>query len=319
MKDHLEFEKPIVEIEEQIAQLQDLAKSDPRRQEEIRRMERRAAQLKQEIYSRLTAWEKTQIARHPNRPSSMDYTEKFITDFTELHGDRLFGDDPSIIAGLGRLDGRQIVLIGQQKGKTIKERIHRNFGMPHPEGYRKALRLMLLAEKFGKPVVTFIDTPGAYPGVGAEERGQSEAIARNLMTMSTLKVPIVTVIIGEGGSGGALALGVSDRTLMFQHSIYSVASPEACAAILWANSAKAPEAAEALKLTATDLSNQGIVDEIIEEPLGGAHRDPDRTADALHKALFRHLSELAEVPIDALLQRRYERLKKVGTFDEPSR
>jgi acetyl-CoA carboxylase carboxyl transferase subunit alpha len=316
MKEHLEFEKPIIEVEDQIAQLQDLAKNNPRTLEEVRRLEKKAAQLREEIYANLTPWQKTQIARHPNRPNTLDYIEAFIEDFIELHGDRLFGDDPSIVGGIGKLDGRSVVIIGQQKGKTVKERIHRNFGMPHPEGYRKALRLMLLAEKFNKPIITLIDTPGAYPGVGAEERGQSEAIARNLMVMSTLSVPIIAVIIGEGGSGGALALGVGDRTLMLQHAIYSVASPEACAAILWSNSARAPEAAEALKITANDLQILGIVDEIIQEPLGGAHRDHPRTIDALRKALFRHLTELSETPVEALLDRRYARYKKIGTFQE---
>lgn len=313
MKDRLEFEKPIGELEDQIANLQ--TKTDPRSAEEVRRLERKAVQLRAEIYSRLTPWQKTQIARHPNRPNSLDYIEAFIGEFVELHGDRLYGDDPSIIGGIGKLDGKPVVVIGQQKGRSVKEKVLRNFGMPHPEGYRKALRLMLLAERFNKPIITLIDTPGAYPGVGAEERGQSEAIARNLMVMSELQVPIVSVVIGEGGSGGALALGVGDRTLMFEHAVYSVASPEACAAILWRDSAKAPEAAEALKLTASDLKNIGIVDEIISEPPGGAHRDPARSADALHKALFRHLMALSEIPAEDLLRQRQARYKKIGTFE----
>lgn len=316
MKDHLEFEKPILELEGKISHLKDLAKNDPRVEDEIRKLERKATQLREETYTNLSPWQQIQIARHPDRPKGLDYIEAFVSDFIELHGDRVFGDDASIIGGIGKINGKGVIVIAQQKGKGVKDKVYRNFGMTHPEGYRKALRLMRLAEKFNKPVITLIDTPGAYPGVGAEERGQSEAIARNLMVMSSLSVPIVSVVIGEGGSGGALALGLGDRLLMLQHAVYSVASPEACAAILWNDSAKAPEAADALKLTSTDLKEFGIVDEIIEEPLGGAHRNPTRTSDILHKALFRHLTELTSISTEELLELRYTRYKKIGTFQE---
>ena len=296
MQDYLDFEKPIADIEAKVEKLKSYAKGNPIVLEEIGKLKRKATQIQQEIFGRLTAWQRTQVARHPNRPNTLDYINHISQDFIELHGDRCFGDDHSIVAGLGWLGQRSVMFIGHQKGKTTKEKVYRNFGMPNPEGYRKALRLMKFAEKFQKPVITFIDTPGAYPGIGAEERGQSEAIARNLLVMSTLGVPIVSIVIGEGGSGGALALGVADRILMLEHSVYSVISPEGCAAILWNNGAKAPEAAEAMKMTARDLERLGVINGIIPEPLGGAHRDVARTAEAVQKAIIEHLTKLEGLP-----------------------
>src|SRR5919106_1206101 len=274
MRDYLEFEKPIREIEEKIEKLAGAGSGKASVQEEIRKLKTRLAQTETELYSNLTPWQRTQLARHAQRPSVLDYVAAFCRDFIELHGDRSFGDDRAIVGGLARFNGKSVIVIGHMKGKTLKERMERNFGMPNPEGYRKALRLMRLAEKFSRPIITFIDTPGAYPGIGAEERGQAEAIARNLLIMSRLNVPIVSVVIGEGGSGGALALGVADRVLMLEHAIYSVISPEGCAAILWDDPAKAADAATNLKLTAKDLLELGVIDEIAPEPVGGAHRDP---------------------------------------------
>jgi len=314
MREYLDFEKPIAEIEEKIEKLSAGAQGQAGTKDDFRKLRARLHQLQTEIYANLTPWQRTQVARHLQRPSALDYIGRLSDDFLELHGDRAFADDHAIVAGLARLNGRPIVVIGHQKGKTLKERMHRNFGMPNPEGYRKALRLMRLAEKFGKPVVTFIDTPGAYPGIGAEERGQAEAIAKNLLVMATLKVPIVSVVIGEGGSGGALAIGVADRLLMLQHAVYSVISPEGCAAILWDNQAKAPEAAEALKMTAEDIQRLGIIDEIIPEPLGGAHRDAAIACDAVKKAVETHLNALLELPLDELLQRRYEKYRRMGAL-----
>ena len=316
MKDYLEFEKPILEIQEKILRMKDNIQADPRQNEEIKRLQKKMENLQQEIFSKLTPWQKTQIARHPQRPNTDDYIEMIFEDFIELHGDRLYGDDKSMITGLARLNGRSVVIIGHQKGKTVKERIARNFGMPHPEGYRKALRVMQLAEKFNKPVITFVDTPGAYPGVGAEERGQSEAIARNLLVMSQLKTPILSVVIGEGGSGGALAISVADRILMLQYAVYSVISPEGCAAILWNDSDKTAEAADALKMTAPDLIQLGIVDEIIPEPAGGAHRDPQKVAEMISKSVSKHLADLESVPEEERLDRRYRRLRKIGQYTE---
>ena len=316
MKDYLEFEKPILEIQEKILRMKDNIQADPRQNEEIKRLQKKMENLQQEIFSKLTPWQKTQIARHPQRPNTDDYIEMIFEDFIELHGDRLYGDDKSMITGLARLNGRSVVIIGHQKGKTVKERIARNFGMPHPEGYRKALRVMQLAEKFNKPVITFVDTPGAYPGVGAEERGQSEAIARNLLVMSQLKTPILSVVIGEGGSGGALAISVADRILMLQYAVYSVISPEGCAAILWNDSDKTAEAADALKMTAPDLIQLGIVDEIIPEPAGGAHRDPQKVAEMISKSVSKHLADLESVPEEERLERRYRRLRKIGQYTE---
>jgi acetyl-CoA carboxylase carboxyl transferase subunit alpha len=314
VKDYLEFEKPLVDIQDKIDHLKDLSKNDSRHGEEIKRLQKKMEALQQEIFSKLTSWQKTQIARHPQRPNTDDYIAMIFEDFTELHGDRLFGDDKSMIAGLARLEGRSVIVIGHQKGKSVKERITRNFGMPHPEGYRKALRIMQLAEKFNKPIITFVDTPGAYPGVGAEERGQSEAIARNLLVMSQLKVPIISVVIGEGGSGGALAISVADRLLMLEYSIYSVITPEGCAAILWNDAAKTAEAAEALKMTASDLLQLKMIEEVIPEPSGGAHRDPQKVAETVSKTVCKQLSALEAIPPEERLLQRYNRLRKIGTF-----
>lgn len=313
MRDYLEFEKPLRDIEERIEKLT-AAGATPKSsaQEEIRKLRAKLAQTEHELYQHLTPWQRTQVARHPQRPSTLDYITQFCQDFVELHGDRLYGDDRAIIGGFARFEGRSVLVIGHQKGKTLKERMQRNFGMPNPEGYRKALRLMRLAEKFGRPILTFIDTPGAYPGIGAEERGQAEAIARNLLVMSQLKVPIVSVIIGEGGSGGALALGVADRILMLEHTVYSVISPEGCAAILWDDPAKVPDAAVALRMTAKDLREFGIVDDIVPEPIGGAHRDPSLMGTRLGKALAQTLQELQDLSPAALIQQREQKYRTMG-------
>lgn len=316
MRDYLEFEKPIREIEERIEKLTGAGSSRASVQEEIRKLKTRMAQVEAEIYGNLTAWQRTQIARHTQRPSVLDYVGAFCRDFIELHGDRSFADDRAIVGGFARFNGRSVLVLGHQKGKTLKERMQRNFGMPNPEGYRKALRLMKLAEKFRRPILTFIDTPGAYPGIGAEERGQAEAIARNLLAMSRLMVPIVSVVTGEGGSGGALALGVADRVLMLEHSIYSVISPEGCAAILWDDPAKSPDAAEALKMTAADLMRLGVIDEMILEPVGGAHRDPPTMADRVAKALSTHLHQLEELSPEELLVRRQQKYQAMGAVME---
>lgn len=312
MRDYLEFEKPIREIEEKIEKLAAAHSTKPATQDEIRKLRAKLAQIEHELYSNLTPWQRTQLARHPQRPSTLDYINDLCRDFLEFHGDRSFGDDRAIVGGFARFNDRSVMIIGHQKGKTLKERMQRNFGMPNPEGYRKALRLMKMAEKFGRPIITFIDTPGAYPGIGAEERGQAEAIARNLFVMSRLSVPIISVVIGEGGSGGALALGVSDRLLMLEHSIYSVISPEGCAAILWDDPAKVQDAATALKMTAKDLLELGIIDEVIPEPLGGAHREPKAVSDRVAKALTNLLFQLTELPTDQLLAQREQKYRKMG-------
>ena len=316
-QEYLEFEKPIAELEKKIEELTLFTSSgNIDLEEEILKLHKKSDQLRAEIYSRITPWQKAQISRHPNRPYTLDYIEAMLTDFLEMHGDRAFADDPAIVSGMAKLDGAATVVIGHQKGRTTKEKIYRNFGMPNPEGYRKALRVMRFAERFRRPLLTFIDTPGAYPGIGAEERGQGESIARNLSVMSQLRTPILTVVIGEGGSGGALALGVADRVLMLEHSTYSVISPEGCAAILWNDGSKANEAAELLKITAQDLFQMKIVDEVVEEPIGGAHRDPRRAAELLKEAIVRNFAEITNVPTDELLRQRYERLRGIGTFDE---
>ena len=314
MTDYLEFEKPLMELEEKIERIKGLSKEQPKAQDEIQKLQKRAHQLQREIYTHLTPIQTLQIARHPNRPSTLDYLGYLVPDFLELHGDRAFADDAAIVGGIGRLDGAPVVVIGHQKGRNVKERVKRNFGMPHPEGYRKAQRLMLLAERFGRPVITFIDTPGAYPGLGAEERGQSEAIAASLRLMARLAVPIVAVVIGEGGSGGALALGVADRILMLEHSVYSVISPEGCAAILWKSADKADDAADALKMTAKDLLALGVIDEIVPEPLGCAHRNHAAMAAALKKSIGQHLAQLADLPSEDLLAARYEKFRKMGVY-----
>ena len=312
MRDYLEFEKPLREVEEKIEKLAASGGAKPSVQDEIRKLRMKLAQLEHELYGKLTPWQRTQLARHPQRPSTLDYIGEIFRDFLEFHGDRSFGDDRAIVGGFARFNDRSIMVIGHQKGKTLKERMQRNFGMPNPEGYRKALRLMKMAEKFGRPIVTFIDTPGAYPGIGAEERGQAEAIARNLYAMSRLTVPIISIVIGEGGSGGALALGVSDRILMLEHGVYSVISPEGCAAILWDDPAKVPDAAAALKMTAQDLVDLHIVDEVIPEPLGGAHREPRAVTDRVAKALTNQLFQLTDLSIDHLLAQRDRKYRSIG-------
>ena len=316
MREYLDFEKPIAELEDKLEKLAASSHARGGRQDDLNKLRARLHQLQAEIYAGLSAWQRTQVARHLQRPSTLDYIGRLCDSFIELHGDRAFADDHAIVAGLARFNGRPVVVIGHQKGKTLKERMYRNFGMPNPEGYRKALRLMRLAEKFGRPVLTFIDTPGAYPGIGAEERGQAEAIGRNLLVMASLQVPIVTVVIGEGGSGGALAIGVADRLLMLQHAVYSVISPEGCAAILWNDQSKATDAAEALNMTADDLQKLGITDQVIPEPLGGAHRDPMLSCDTVKKAIEAHLSELLELSTEDLLKRRYDKYRRIGVLAE---
>ena len=312
MRDYLEFEKPLREVEEKIEKLAASGGGKSSTQDEIRKLRMKLAQLEHELYGKLTPWQRTQLARHPQRPSTLDYIGELFREFLEFHGDRSFGDDRAIVGGFARFNDRSVMVIGHQKGKTLKERMQRNFGMPNPEGYRKALRLMKMAEKFGRPIVTFIDTPGAYPGIGAEERGQAEAIARNLYAMSRLTVPIISIVIGEGGSGGALALGVTDRILMLEHGVYSVISPEGCAAILWDDPAKVPDAAAALKMTAQDLVDLHIVDEVIPEPLGGAHREPRAVTDRVAKALTNQLSQLTDLSLDQLLAQRDRKYRRIG-------
>ena len=313
----LDFEQPIAELEAKIEELRHVtSESEVNIQEEISRLQAKSRQLTTSIFASLTPWQITQLARHPRRPYTLDYTAAICTEFTELHGDRMFADDQAIVGGLGRIDGRPVMFIGHQKGRDTKERVRRNYGMPKPEGYRKALRLMRLAERFGLPLVTLIDTQGAYPGVGAEERGQSEAIARNLFEMSVLSVPIVTVVTGEGGSGGALAIGVCDRLLMLQYSTYSVISPEGCASILWKSQDKKEAAAEALNLTADRLSKLELLDEVIEEPLGGAHRDPVAMSASLKAALLKHLEALESIPRDELRATRTRRIASFGVYSE---
>ncbi len=313
----LDFEQPIAELEAKIDELKFVGTdSEVNLSEEIGRLKAKSEALTKNIFSNLNSWQIAQLARHPQRPFTLDYVERIFTDFAELHGDRIYADDAAIVGGLARFDGRPVVVIGHQKGRDTKTKVLRNFGMPRPEGYRKALRLMKMAEKFRIPVVTFIDTPGAYPGVGAEERGQSEAIARNLAEMAGLRTPIVSVVTGEGGSGGALAIGVSDRLLMLQYSVYSVISPEGCASILWKSAEKAADAAEAMGITASRLQELGLVDEVVAEPLGGAHRDVDAMAEAIGQAVRRHLAALSERGLDDLLAERYQRLTNVGRFRE---
>lgn len=313
----LEFEKPIVEIERRIAELREFSvNEDLEIHKEIERLEAKAQKLRVDVYSKLNRWQRVLLARHPERPYTLDYIERMILDFIELHGDRNFRDDPAIVAGIGKLDGRQIAVIGQQKARETKEKLRRNFGMPHPEGYRKALRIMKLAAKFNRPILCLVDTPGAYPGIGAEERGQAEAIARNLFEMSHLPVPIIVVIIGEGASGGALGIGVGDRILMMENTWYSVITPEGCAAILFHDSAKAAQAAEAMKITPSDLLELEVIDKIIEEPVGGAHSDYDKAAAILKKAIKEELNTLVEIPHQQLVNMRLEKLGKMGIWKE---
>jgi len=313
----LEFEQPIAELEARIDALKFVGEdSEININEEISRLRNKSESLTRSIFSSLSAWQIAQLARHPQRPYTLDYVEKCFTDFQELHGDRMYADDHSLVGGLARLDNEAVMIIGHQKGRDTKERVWRNYGMARPEGYRKGLRLMQLAERFGLPLITLIDTPGAYPGIGAEERGQSEAIARNLFVMSSLKVPIISVVIGEGGSGGALAIGVADRVFMLQYSIYSVISPEGCASILWKSADKAELAAEAMGITAERLRRLKLVDDVIPEPLGGAHRDPQVTADALKHTLVQTLAALQAVPVESLLMQRRKRIAGYGVFKE---
>jgi len=315
----LEFEAPILELEDKITELRQLARlQDLSVDDEVRRLTAKADRMRREIYSKLTPWQKVQLARHPGRPYTIDYLSRIAEDFVELHGDRTFADDPAIVGGLATWRDRRVMVIGQQKGRNTKENIHRNFGMPHPEGYRKAQRLMRMAAKFRLPVVTLIDTPGAYPGLGAEERGQAMAIAESLKLMAALEVPIVSVVIGEGGSGGALALGVSDRILMFEYAIYSVISPEGCAAILWKDQAKVKEAAEALKLTAADLERLGVVDRVVSEPPGGAHRDGAAMARELERAVYEELEYLSHFDAATLREKRLKKYQAIGFFDRES-
>jgi acetyl-CoA carboxylase carboxyl transferase subunit alpha len=315
MPDELEFEKPLLELENRIAELR--ASEEPlETRDEIAKLEERLARQQQRVYSSLTAWQRAQIARHPKRPHTLDLVNLLLEDWVELHGDRVFGDDKAIVGGLATFDGEPVVLIGHQKGRDTRENIARNFGMPHPEGYRKALRLMQLAAKFGKPIITFIDTPGAYPGLGAEERGQAEAIARNLREMAGLPTPVICVVTGEGGSGGALAIGVGNRVLMLEYAIYSVISPEGCAAILWGDAAKAPEAAELMRVTAPDLLKLGVIDAIVPEPVGGAHRNWEATAASLRAALRDQLWQLKSKAESELIEERHEKFRRIGVFEE---
>ncbi|HEY4100317.1 MAG TPA: acetyl-CoA carboxylase carboxyltransferase subunit alpha [Gemmatimonadales bacterium] len=311
----LEFEKPLAELERQIDELKRISgERGIDVAEEIGTLEAKLGARRDEIYRNLTPMQRVQVARHPRRPYTLDYLSSIFTDFIELHGDRLFRDDPAIVGGWARINRQSVMVIGHQKGRDTKENIKRNFGMPHPEGYRKALRLMQAAARFHAPIITLIDTPGAYPGLGAEERGQSEALARNILEMSALATPIISVVIGEGGSGGALALGVADRVMMFENSVYSVISPEGCAAILWKDATQRERAAEALKLTAEDLTRLGLVDEIIAEPLGGAHFDPESTGEALREALIKALAELNKVRPEKLVKRRHDKYAAMGSY-----
>jgi len=313
----LDFEKPIVELEAKIEELKNFGSSKKINiAPEIKKLSQKLDKMKKEIYNSLTSWQRVQIARHPNRPYTLDYIHMITSDFVELHGDRLFADDFALIGGFAKINGLQVMLMGHQKGRDTKENVMRNFGCAHPEGYRKAIRLMHLAEKFQLPIVILIDTPGAYPGVGAEERGQAQAIAYNIRDMSRIATPIVAVIIGEGGSGGALGVGVADRVCILQNAYYSVISPEGCASILWRNSVKAPEAANALKLTGEYLIKWGIVDEIISEPLGGAHCDPEVIGISLKESLIKNIAELSNFSKKDLLENRYKRYRKIGEYIE---
>ena len=313
----VDFERPIVEIEKKIEELRIIANGGGMDvDEEIRRLEKKARRLTRDVYLKLNRWQHTLLARHPTRPYTLDYIRLMCEGFIELHGDRSFADDHAMVGGMAWFEGIPVMVIGQQKGRDTKDKVYRNFGMAHPEGYRKALRLMKLAEKYGRPILTLIDTPGAYPGIGAEERGQAEAIARNQFEMATLRVPLIAAIIGEGGSGGALALGVGNRVLMQENAIYSVISPEGCASILWRDTAKAPEAAEAMKITAQDLSELGVVDEIVREPMGGAHRDHKRAASLLRRVIRRHLRELMAMSPEEIVAQRIDKYRQIGVYEE---
>ncbi|MDF1543739.1 MAG: acetyl-CoA carboxylase carboxyltransferase subunit alpha [bacterium] len=316
-RSHLEFEKPIVELEKKISDMKDFSVGENLElSSEIASLEKKLEKLRQGIYSSLTRWQKVQISRHPRRPYSLDYINLMATDFIELHGDRYFSDDSAMVGGFAKIDDQPVMVVGQQKGRDTKDKLFRNFGMMHPEGYRRALRLFYMADKFNLPIVIFIDTPGAYPGIGAEERGQAEAIARNIREMFTLKVPIVIVIIGEGASGGALGIGIGDVVMMLEYSWYSVISPEGCAAILWRDAAKAPEAAEALKVTSSDLMDLGVVDKVIEEPATGAHNNHEIMAQRVKEEILNSIRSLKEKPLDQLLSDRLAKYRKMGDFEE---
>lgn len=314
----LEFERPIIELERKIEELKGFtAHKDIDISGEVRRLEEKLGHIKKDVYDNLTPWQRVQIARHPKRPYTLDYIEMIMTDFMEIHGDRHFADDRALICGLAKVDGENVVVMGHQKGRDTKENLARNFGSAHPEGYRKAMRVMKLAEKFGLPIIAFVDTPGAYPGIGAEERGQAEAIAYNLRAMADLKSVIIVFVIGEGGSGGALGIGVGDRVYVLENAYYSVISPEGCAAILWKERSKSPDAAAALKLTGKDLFEMKIIDGVVKEPLGGAHRNPHEAADNIKKVIKRDLAALKSVPKDKLIDLRYEKIRSIGFYKEP--
>lgn len=316
----LDFEKPIIELERKIDELKGFTtREDLDMSGEVKKLEAKLSQIKKEVYENLTPWQRVQLARHPRRPYTLDYIEMLMTDFIEIHGDRHFADDKSIVGGLATIGGEKIMVVGHQKGRDTKENLIRNFGSPHPEGYRKAMRLMSMAEKFSVPIVTFIDTPGAYPGIGAEERGQAEAIAYNLREMATLQTPIIIFVIGEGGSGGALGIGVGDKIYVLENAYYSVISPEGCAAILWKERSRSPDAAKALKLTAKDLFDMGIIDGIIKEPLGGAHRNPQEAAENIKTAIIKDLEALKRIPKPKLIEMRYAKFRSIGIFNEPSK
>ncbi len=311
----LDFEKPILELERKIEELKKFTSSENiDLSSEIKKLEDKLDKVKHEVFESLTPWQRVQIARHPKRPYTLDYISLMMADFTEVHGDRVFGDDKALICGFARIDDTKVVVMGHQKGRDTKENLMRNFGSAHPEGYRKAMRVMKMGEKFKLPIVVFIDTPGAYPGIGAEERGQAEAIALNLMEMARIRVPIVCYVIGEGGSGGALGVGIGDRICVLENAYYSVISPEGCAAILWKDRTRAPDAAKALKLTGQELLELGLIDEVVAEPLGGAHRDPQKMAASIKESVKKHLKELSEAAPDDLLEARYEKYRKIGAF-----
>ncbi len=307
-------QRELENIEKQIASLEAAAGANEEARSRLHRLHEQVESLRRQIYAHQSAWQKTELARHPQRPYTLDYVERIFTDWSEIRGDRSFGDDPAIVSGLARFHGEEVVTIGHQKGRDTKSKVYRNFGMPNPEGYRKALRVMKLAEKFRRPIFTFVDTPGAYPGLGAEERGQAEAIARNLREMARLRVPVITTITGEGGSGGALAIAVADRVLMMENTVYSVISPEGCASIMWRDPSKREIAAQALKITSNDLLQLGLIDEVIPEPAGGAHDDPDEAARLLDAVLVKHLQELQRIPAERLPQTRYEKFRKMAQF-----
>ncbi len=320
MNHYLDFEKPIAELETKIGELREYSTDNVDFSSEISKLEKKADKLKKEIFSNLTRWQRTQLARHANRPYSLDYIDRIFTDWFEVHGDRNFREDPALVCGFARIEGKPCCVIGHQKGRNTKEKVMRNFAMPNPEGYRKALRVMQMADQFGLPIFTFVDTPGAFPGIGAEERGQAEAIARNLREMAMLKVPVIVTVTGEGGSGGALAIAVGNRVLMMQYSVYAVISPEGCAAILWGDGSKGAQAAEALKLTAQDVDSlKTVIDDVVPEPLGGAHQDHDQAAEILKEYLLKHLTELEEYSPEGLVEQRYQRFRAMTEVEEPKK